>query len=259
MKSLPTLAAVLCLVLAAAVPGRAQDLAQTGVLESRAELEQLLAELNATAGSSAYSDGLRDRARAEARLIEARLRDGDFRVGDRIYLQVSLQGRPFLSDTLRVVQGPSVYVGEIGEVELDGVLRSELPDHMADYLGRFVRDPSLDQVSTFVRLSFVGAVAEQGERYLPAESLIGEALNVGGVGTGADLEGVTIQRGGETLWDEEAVRLARREGRTLDQMSLQAGDEIQVPAGSPGTNWVTVLQVGVGILTSVAIFFQVFN
>lgn len=258
MKRFPILVAALCLVAFPARPGHGQDLARTGVLETRAELEELLGRLTATAESSAYSSSLRERARDEARLIEERLRDGDFRVGDRIYLQVTFQGREFLSDTLRVVQGPSVYVGEIGEVELDGVLRSELPDHLDDYLARFVRDPSLDQVSTFVRLSFVGAVAEQGERYLPAESLIGEALNVGGVGADADLEGVTVQRGGEILWDEEAVRLARREGRTLDQMSLQAGDEIQVPAQATGTSWLTVAQVAAGIVGSLGLLFTVF-
>lgn len=254
------LASILALVFSLTAPLEAQqtDLAATGVLETREELRALLAELEATASSTAYSSSLRDRARTEAELIAERLQRGDFRVGDRVFLLVSIQGQPLISDTLRVVQGPSVFLGEIGEIGLGGVLRSELRGHMADELSRYLRDPRIDQANTFIRLSFVGAVTQQGELYLPAEALMGEALNEAGVGSGGDLEEVTISRGGTILWDAEAVRMARREGRTLDQMSLQAGDEIQVPEAGGSGGWITIVQVAGGIIGSIGLLLAVF-
>jgi protein involved in polysaccharide export with SLBB domain len=257
MRSLTT---ALLLVALLALPSAAQqgDLASTRVLESRAELEALLEELQATAESTAYSSSLRRRARDEARIVEERLRDGDFRVGDRVYLQVTLQGQPWMADTVRVVQGPSVFLPEIGEIELGGVLRSELSDHMRTALGRFLIDPRVEQASSFVRMGFTGAVMQQGELYVPAEALVGEALSAAGVAAGANLEEVTIRRSGEVLWDETAVAEARRQGRTLDQMNLRAGDEFDIPAQTAGAGWATVLQIGVGLLGTIGILLTAF-
>ncbi|MDT8340079.1 MAG: hypothetical protein RQ751_01085 [Longimicrobiales bacterium] len=248
----------LTLLLAPGLGAQQRDLADTRFLETRAELEALLGELRETAASTAYSAALRRRARDEANVIERRLQEGDFGVNDRIFLAVSVQGQPWFADTLRVFAGPAVRFVDLGDISLHGVLRSELGDHMATSLGRFLREPRVLEAESFVRLTFLGAVGGQGERHLPAASTLGEVLTQAGLGATSDFEGVTISRGGELLWSQDAVMEAVRRGRTLDQMSLQAGDEILIPAQQPPNRTLTLLQIGLGLLTSVVLITQVF-
>lgn len=242
----------LTFVLASGLGAQQPNVASARFLESRPELESLLEGLRQTAASTAYSSTLRQRAREEAAVIERRLRDGDFGVNDRIYLEVSVQGQPWFADTLRVTPGPAVRVGEIGEVELGGVLRSELQEHMLAELSRYLREPRVNAAESFIRVTVLGAVTTQGERHLPAETSLGEALTLAGLGGNSDVEGVTISRGGEVLWDEDAVLGAVRDGRTLDQMSLQAGDEIMVPELEERGRWLSVIQIGIGLISAVS-------
>ncbi|HSG49257.1 MAG TPA: hypothetical protein VLA43_15660 [Longimicrobiales bacterium] len=244
---------VLTLFLASGLSAQRPELVDTRFLESRAELESLLEELRLTAESTAYSSTLRRRARDEAEVIERRLQEGDYGVNDRIYLAVSVQGQRWFADTLRVFAGPAVRFPELGTVDLNGVLRSELADHMTVELSRYLREPRIDAAESFIRLTILGAVGGQGERYIPAEATLGTALTQSGLGATSNFEGTTIARGGETLWDQEAVADAIRRGRTLDQMSLQAGDEIQIPAQQSATRWLTWLQVGIGLATAVSV------
>jgi len=53
---------------------------------TRAGLEDLLRRLDAAAASPVYSAPIHDQARLEAATIRTRLADGDFHVGDRVYL-----------------------------------------------------------------------------------------------------------------------------------------------------------------------------
>jgi hypothetical protein len=39
-----------------------------------------------------------------------------------------------------------------------------------------------------------------------------------------------IKRGGETIWDGDPLQTALVQGRTMDQLSLRAGDVIEIPA-----------------------------
>lgn len=243
----------LVLLLAGGLEAQQADLLDARFLETRAELQALLEELRQTSESTAYSSTLRRRAREEASVIERRLAEGDFGVNDRIYLEVSVMGQPWFADTLRVFTGPAVRFPEIGAVELTGVLRSELQGHIRTQLGQYLREPSVDAAESFIRMTFIGAVGVQGERHIPAGTSLGEALTLAGLGATSDLEGVTISRGGNVLWSEEAVMDAVRRGRTLDQMSLQAGDEISIPAQNESSRWLSVLQVGIGIVSAISL------
>lgn len=232
------------------------DLLTSRLLGTRAELQAQLQELQATAASSAYSSTLRNRAREQAAILERRLEDGDFRTGDRIVITVD--GEALVSDTLQVVSGPSVIFPEIGAVGLDGVLRSELRDHLAEELGRFIRNPRVRNAQVLIGLQFSGAVGQQGVHYIPAEAPLGDAFRFPGLAGDAAMNEVRIRRGGQVIWDDEAVQEAVQEFRTLDQMSLQAGDEILVPQDQRSGNWLTWLQVGAGLLTSVVLLTRVF-
>ncbi|HXY20407.1 MAG TPA: hypothetical protein VEH83_10470, partial [Gemmatimonadales bacterium] len=125
----PALAAGLVLGLVVAAPAAAQqpdpwDFRDPGI--SRQDLVQVLARYQAAAASPAYSAELRAEARSDADSIQARLRDGDMRVGDRLKLVVAEQKD--LSDSFTVSQGPALVLPVVGTVPLQGVLRSELAD-----------------------------------------------------------------------------------------------------------------------------------
>src|SRR6516162_5247567 len=65
----------------------------------------------------------------EAFSIRARLRDGDFGVGDRIVVSYEGPVLSKLNDTLVVQDGRIVRMGEpMGDLSLSGVLRAELKD-----------------------------------------------------------------------------------------------------------------------------------
>lgn len=232
MTKLQTVTAFLFL-LAAVAPGSAQEpLDARGLEMTRAQLEQILADYETAATSPGYSSSLRARAQREADLVRARLRDGDFQVGDRIVLRV--RGEPQLSDTLTVEPGQTVTLREIGQIPLAGVLRSELQAHMTEQISRFVREPHVTTES-LIRIAILGSVGRPGFFVLPASMLLDDALMAaGGPGGNAKLDDMEIRRGDTVVWEGRELQQAMIEGRTLDQLNLRAGDRIDVPQEKGG-------------------------
>lgn len=194
---------------------------------TRHDLEELLARLDQTAQSPAYSDRLKSRARFESAMIRRRMQEGDFQVGDRILLTV--QGEATLTDTFVVEAGRVLNLPQIGQVPLAGVLRSELESHLQEHIGRFLRDPSVTARS-LMRLSILGDVGQPGFYVVPTNLVLTDALmQAGGPARTAELTKIYIERGNDKIWEGEALQQAITEGRTLDQLSLLAGDKIYVP------------------------------
>lgn len=225
---------------------------------SRDSLQTLLATYERSAGSGQLSPELRARARYEAELIRQRLKQGDFQVGDRVWLRVEEQ--PLLTDTFRVNAGLGIDLPALGEVPVNGLLRAELEPHLREYIGRFVRDPVV-QAQPLIRLSVLGDVGSPGFYVLPADVLVTDALMVaGGPARSAKLTDIKIERGGETIWGGDALQTAITEGRTLDQLSLQAGDRIVVPEdkGPPFTRILAGIGGASSILYLILRFARVF-
>ena len=226
---------------------------------TRPELEQLLSDLEQTAASPAYSDRLRARARNEALLVKRRLEQGDLQVGDRVLLTV--EGEAQLSDTFVVETGRVLTLPVIGSVRMAGVLRSELQAHLTQAISRYLRDPVI-HAQSLMRLSITGAVAQPGFYTLPTNLVITDALMAaGGPSTTAVLDKITVERGRERLWEGEAMQQALTDGRTLDQMYLQAGDRIVVPQRTPGAFGSTIrtVSIGIGLVISVYGIVQLVN
>lgn len=119
-----------------------QDTLRPIRLESdRAELTRVLAQYDAVALSTAYSEVLRNEGRGSADFIRERLTIGDFRAGDQIALLIE-GGGAVLWDTLTVEGGPLIDVPDLGPILLYGVLRSELETHLGTELSRFIQTPS---------------------------------------------------------------------------------------------------------------------
>lgn len=197
-------------------------------LVSRQSLQDLLARFDQAAQSQAYSPELRNRARYEASLIRSRLRQGDFQVGDRIWLLV--EGEQQLSDTHTVDPGRVLTLPVIGTLSLEGVLRSELESHLGREIGRFIRDPVV-HARSLIRVSMFGEVARPGFYVVPTEILLTDALMLaGGPTRQAKLTDIWVERTGERIWGGEPLQKGIIEGRTLDQLNLRAGDRIHVPS-----------------------------
>lgn len=214
---------------------------------SRAELEDLLAKFQQAAGSSAYSPELRQRARSEAGLVEKRLREGDFQVGDQIVLRVEAAGQQLLSDSFVVVTGRSLRIPNLGEIPLTGVLRSELQPYLTEQLKQYIRDP-LVRTQSLMRIMVMGSVARPGYFTVPSETPITDILmGTGAPNATANLTAVRIERGERPIWQGEALQQAITEGRTLDQLSLQAGDRIVVPERRRRIGWLGVVSAASSI------------
>ena len=229
----------------------ALDFEPGSAVRTRDELERLLETYMEAQTSSAYSTTMQQSIAEIAERVRARLRDGDFMTGDRVVISVAgeaaLQG-----DSLTVEAGPTLPIPGFGEVDLHGVLRSELQDQVAAHLGTLIRNPDV-RTEGLMRLSVQGAVGSPGYYEVPADMVIGSALRVaGGPEANADRDKMSIERGQLIVLEGFEMQEAIRLGRTLDQLNLQAGDEIVVPAESTG-GILSTIGVVAGIAGSIAL------
>lgn len=216
-------------------PMQAQDVGESGsarAYSTREALQDLLDRLDKSANSSAYSATLRARVRAQAELIRTRLTEGDFQVGDRIELAV--EDQPFLSDTFVVDQGLVLTLPTVGDVSLTGVLRSELRRHVSGYLGGFLREPIV-RARALIRVAVLGGVVAPGFYDIAGEALLTDAfMMAGGLTPTAKVEEILVERGEDRIWEGRLLQAAMIGGRTLDQLSLKAGDRIFIPESGAG-------------------------
>jgi hypothetical protein len=228
-----------------------------GSVRTRADLERLLREYDQALASPAYSEAVKRGIREDAALIRARLQNGDFRVGDRITLDV--QGEPNLPDTVIVESGPMIVLPLFGEIPVAGVLRSEIQAHLTRALSRFINDPVV-RANGHIRISVQGQITRPGFYTMPAEMLVGDALMVAGGPTSAsNMGGIHIDRGTAILLEGEALQEAIRNGLTLDQLNLQAGDQIVVPERRTG-GWLGTVGLVAGVVGSLSfLIFQLTN
>ena len=220
---------------------------------ARAELEERAMLFETAATARASSSDARGRAAREAARVRERLRDGDFQVGDRVVLVVPNDAT--LSDTFVVGAARTLQLGNFGTVSLQGVLRSELQARLRDALGRYFREPEVT-ATALIRLGVLGAVSRPGYYALSPDVVITDAvMQAGGPRSDAELGRTRVRRGTRELWNEADLRIAMRQGLTLDDMNLVAGDEIVIAARrqSPWTmiaQTTTVLVAVVGLAIS---------
>lgn len=249
-----SLLAVIAL-LAAGVPAGlgAQDTRRAQA--TRTELEASLAELEKYAASSGYSSRLRNEKAREAVMIRARLEAGDLQVGDQI--ELSVIGQAAYSDTFVVASGRVLSLPGLPEIPLQGVLRSEAREYLSKQLARYIRDPEV-RVRTMIRLSIFGSVGKPGFYQVPADVRADDAIMAaGGPAADADPKKVFVRRGTTELWPQEALVEAMRQGLTLDQLNLRAGDELVLdPRKRPGGMSFFAVAGAIGGLASSVYFFS---
>src|SRR5438094_3937422 len=151
-----------------------------------------------------------------------------FQAGDRILLHVA--GDSALTDTFTVVAGPALRLPDIGEISLAGVRRTDLEARLTQQLSRYIKDPVV-QARALIRVSVVGEVTRPGFYAVPVDLVQPDALMLaGGATQRARVDRLLILRGDAPLWGGDRLQRAIAHGATLDQLGIQAGDRIQVPA-----------------------------
>jgi protein involved in polysaccharide export with SLBB domain len=220
---------------------------------TRSELDSLASRAEEAASSSTLSAQARAEKQGEAAALRARMRDGDFEVGDRVVLAV--RGDSALSDTVAVQEGRVLNLRNLPALPLAGVLRSELRSHLITQIARFVKDTAI-QATPLIRFGVLGEVTRPGYYRLPADIPISDAIMAAGGPTArADMPRTVVRRGSKQLLSKGAVRDAMVAGVTLDQLNLGAGDEIVVGAKRERNGWQTAAQVAAlaGVVLSLGI------
>ena len=196
---------------------------------TRSELEQAAkaTEQGATVAPDAKT---KERLMRDAAAIRQRLRNGDFLPGDRIY--ISVLGDSSLTDTFTVRGDRRLQLPNIPDISLAGVLDSELNGHLTTEIGRYLKNPTVSATG-LVRLTITGGVAKNGFLTFPVDQAITDVLmTAGGLGQTAKLDDTEVRRAGNVIIDKKQFREAIRLGRTVGDLSLRDGDEIQVPVTS---------------------------
>lgn len=228
------------LVLATVSPGAlaSQALAGSGWMASRAELERRISVLEQVTASSAYSERMRASANREIAEIRSRLTDGDFRIGDRVYVEVegveplATQGPSGMvaspGDTATVLDGARINIRMVGEVSLAGVLRSELQGRVSAAVSEVILNARAT-ARPLVRIAVFGAVARPGFYIVPLETRIDDLVMLaGGPSAEAAAQKISITRGDTLVMDATDVGAAIAAGTVVGALRLREGDQIVV-------------------------------
>lgn len=236
-------------ILAPAQTGTATELIRPTV--SRADLELRLREIDQWLTSPGYSEMLREGRRTEAAAIRDRLKNGDLRPGDRLQMVVQ-QNAPY-SREYEVTPNRTIILPSGDQISVAGLLRSELADSLAVRLRPYFVDPQV-QTTTSIRVQIMGAVGNNGFFSAPATDLLSTVLmeKAGGISRNVNLAKSQIRRGDQVVVTGSEFQLALREGRSLDALSVQGGDEIFL-AEKPSSNIFFRVLGAIGAMSS-AIF-----
>ncbi len=194
---------------------------------TRAELEATLRDIESVLASQGYSPALKAQKEAEAAVIRRRLTEGDLRPGDVITLAVF--GYPDLSGNFPVTTDRTITPPGAGDIPVGNLLRSEVEDYLRTQMRRFVRDP-LVRAEAQIRIAMFGGVSREGFFVVPASALLTDVIMTAGGGPtrNQELDKSEIRRGDRVIVDRTAFTEALRGAYSLDQLNLQAGDEIHV-------------------------------
>lgn len=185
---------------------------------------QTRAELEARARRA---DSLRQTE--EAFRLRARLQNGDFEVGDRMYAVyegVNLTR----ADSLVVQSGKIIRLGEpMGDLSVHGLLVAEVADSIRSRVEKYFRGEVV-HVIPLLRLSISGAVRAPGFYYAGSDARLSDVIMRVGQDQNSDLSKVTIKRREQVLWAAADVQAALRDGLTLEYLGIEPGDDIIVGA-----------------------------
>lgn len=206
----------------------------------RSELAVRVAQLEDELASGRQKGQRRAEREAELKAIRNRLLNGDFRVGDRFL--ITMRRDTMRSDTASVRDSLKVAVFSLPDISLSGVLRSELDERMSAHVARFLRGVEV-RTNVLTRVAVLGAVRSPGYYYVsPDRPLSDLVMLAGGPNPDANLKQIQVARAGKVRVKEKESDRLIKDGRTLEQADIQAGDEIRVPVKKK-LNWQAIIQL----------------
>lgn len=196
----------------------------SNLLASRSDLETAAA--HAEQAATGGEPGQRAQSAMTAAAIRQRLRDGDLQVGDRIVVTVISDA--VHRDTVLVRSDRTIELPGLIIVPVAGILRSELQDHVAAEVLKYVKAERVE-VTPLLRVGILGAVARPGYFAFASDVPITDAIMVAGGPTGtADVEKSVIIRRNQEVRSAGETSKAIANGLTFDQLGLMAGDQLVV-------------------------------
>ena len=195
---------------------------------TRAELAGLVAQLEQQVATGKLRGDRLNHAQASLVAMQARLRVGDFKVGDRFVL--TLRQDVVRSDTASVRDSLLVAVAALPDFSAAGILRSELDEKLNAHVSTYLKNTTV-RTNVLTRIAIMGAVRSPGYYYAPPDRPLTDLVMIaGGPALDANLNEISITRGGTTLLSSKDSRALLKDGRTLEQVDVQSGDEVRLSA-----------------------------
>lgn len=215
--------------------------AQAGMQRAtRAELAEHAQVLEQALTEKSLKGSARTRSEDELSQIRERLAAGDFKVGDRFV--VTLNFDSVTTDTASVREGIKVSLFNLPELDLTGVLRSELGDKLNAHVVRYLRNASV-RANVLTRVGILGAVARPGYYLASPDRPVSELIMLaGGPAPDANMSKLKVERGNRTILSTKDSQRAIKDGTTLDQLDIQSGDNVTI-AKKRKLNWQLIVQV----------------
>jgi hypothetical protein len=247
-------ALLLAVLVMSTMPLPAQEVATAGAQRAtRAQLAERVAQLEQQVAEGRLRGGARTRTVAELAATRKRLQTGDFRVGDRFI--VTVRQDSVVADTVLVRDSLKVAVLNVPDASLVGVLRSELDERMSAHMARYLRNVSV-RTSVLTRVAITGAVVRPGFYYASPDGPVSDLVMLaGGPLPNANLNQLEISRGSAKIVRSKESKRLIDQGRTLEQLDVQSGDEVRIPQKRK-INWQVVIQLAFIILSLVFAFLQ---
>ena len=212
-------------------------------MATRAELEALAGSLEQRASASGRRT---DRWAVErAAHIRSRLRRGDFRPGDRIFVNLSsievdvpqrehLHVNPNFTDTVVVGAGDTISLHGVTDISLSGLLRSELQPVVQKTVERLYKHTTV-RTEPLIRVAVMEGVTHPGYYDVSSDVVLSDLImRAGGPAGTAALDKITVRRRGAELYAARDAAAALQQQLTLDQLDIQSGDVVVVPLKRPG-------------------------
>jgi hypothetical protein len=219
---------------------------------TRSDLQAAYDEIRRGLASPGFSAAFRQAKQIEADIIKNRLDEGDIQPADQIRVQIL--GVEGLSGTYTITPTRTLLLPSGTEIPMRGVLRSEVQGYLTEKFSHFVNDPAVT-ATTYIRISMFGALNRPGFFQAPASVMLSEEImkDAGGPSANVRWNKSTIKRGERVIVDGPQFALAVQKGMTLDQLNVQAGDEIDL-ATKPASGLVWRIVAAVTALGGLAYF-----
>jgi hypothetical protein len=234
--------ALVALAIGTPTLARAQSAPAAGAQRAtRLELATQASTLEKQLAAGSLAGDKQNRAKAELAAIQQRLTLGDFKVGDRFVL--TFRQDSVRTDTASVRDSIKVSLLALPDLSLVGVLRSELDDRLSAHVSRYLKNASV-RSNVLTRIAILGAVRSPGYYYAPPDRPISDLVMLAsGPADRANLAELEISRGSTVILKSKDSKKAIKEGRTLEQLDVQSGDEIRIPLKRGRPSFQSVVQI----------------